>query len=151
MWQLADGRLPKHDGTFPLSKRAGARNPDESEESDGEMTAQLIWHHDVSDTYLGTKHCDVASCAVSNAYLRTIVASSCLLSVSAQTLELASWRSLSHDDDMWGSWNLGKMSVSGNTVRDQSWWERYGVPMCTPNMQLQEIAERRRDGVWKLL
>ncbi len=55
MWQLADGRLPRHDGTFPPPEQGKSRDraPDEMEEAtDGEMTAQLIWHHDVSNVVL---------------------------------------------------------------------------------------------------
>jgi hypothetical protein len=44
MWQLADGRLPGHDGSFPPSADSEKRDKDVAE---GDMSAQLIWHHDV--------------------------------------------------------------------------------------------------------
>ena len=58
MWQLADGRLARHDGTFPplgspaevresLTSNLGATRSEEDDPNEGDMTAQLIWHHDV--------------------------------------------------------------------------------------------------------
>lgn len=120
MWQLADGRLVRHDRTFPrLGAEAEVRPSlaanvgtvgDVDEEAEGEMMAQLIWHHD--------------------------------------TLEYAPWRPLPADP--WSSWNLGREPVRGNVVADESWWERYGVEMCTPNVPLNQLATRGDDGVWTL-
>lgn len=58
MWQLADGRLARHDGTFPPlgspaevrespTSNLGATRSEEDDPNEGDMTAQLIWHHDV--------------------------------------------------------------------------------------------------------
>ena len=61
MWQLSDGRLPQCDGTFPPSADIETCDgaADELKQKDGEMTAQLIWHHDVSErsilTYIRTR------------------------------------------------------------------------------------------------
>ena len=84
-------------------------------------------------------------------------------SYSPQTLELAPWQPLSGNpgaadgsggdpdpEDMWRSWNLGKKPVTGDVVADPSWWDRYGVEMCTPNMTLAEIAAKGSDGLWRL-
>ena len=67
-WQLPDGRLVKHDGSFDI----GNTTEEEEEEEEGDLTAQLIWHHDTlgkQGTLTPTTHhtfqgclCNVVSC-----------------------------------------------------------------------------------------
>jgi hypothetical protein len=140
MWQLSDGRLVQHDGSFPLKDnyhdngrgnrglhsgavaKDAAKNQaasgegiqrEETGEEEGNLMCQLIWHHD--------------------------------------TLEYAPHVPL-QKDDLWSTWNLGKLPVVGekNWVRDPSWWDRYNVEMCTPNTPLHELADKGADGVWRL-
>lgn len=152
MWQLADGRLVRHDRTFPpLGAEAevrpsvptltvpDAQRPtlvgtvrDVDEDAEGEMMAQLIWHH-------GER--SYPSHLIS---LRASFSEACC----ADTLEYAPWRPLPADP--WSGWNLGREPVRGNVVADDSWWERYGVEMCTPNVPLKQLATRGDDGLWTL-
>ena len=76
--------------------------------------------------------------------LRTSLSLACC----ADTLEYAPWRPLPADP--WSGWNLGREPVRGNVVADDSWWERYGVEMCTPNVPLKQLVTRGDDGLWTL-